>query len=161
MEFNRGDVFLMKHRGVTSAKPHFCLVMNSGDNPSKRVVLTFASSQVDTRLKIAAQHGNPPETVVHVTPEQYTPFTKLTVIDCNFARIVDSSTLESDILAQRAKRFQSFPVEILDRIVRGIHRSNRSTDEMRKLVGPPPALPAPTPGAKPRITVSRRPSQSA
>ena len=139
----KGDVYFSVHRGLTSPKPHFCIIVNDAAGSGKRVVLTFATSQLETRLAIARRNHYPKETLVQIAPSQYEPFDRLTVIDCNSVQVDDASELEANLKAVHAKKKPKLPQSILDRIIRGIHASPRSTPEMLKLIGPPPPVTIP------------------
>lgn len=138
MAVEQGDVYFTVHRGPTSPKPHFCIVMNGGADVTKRVVLSFASSQFETRLAIAKRNHYPKETLVQVAPSQYDAFDRFTVIDCNSVYVGDAEEFEAGLKASHARKKRKLPRAILERVIRGIHASPRATAEMKALIGPPP-----------------------
>lgn len=94
----------------------------------------------------------PPETVVKVAPGQYSEFRLPTVIDCNFAQIDDTGDFMAATRERSVKKLTPIPKHILDRIIVGVLASDRTTAEMKRLVGPAPAKPPPGP---PKIKVSK------
>ena len=154
MAVEQGDVYFMVHRGPTSSKPHFCIVVNGGVGATKRVVLSFASSQFETRLAIARRNHYPKETLVQVAPSQYDEFDRFTVIDCNSVYVGDADEFEGGLKASRARKKRKLPHAILERVIRGIHASPRATAEMKALIGPPPPPMTMSPGELRAIKIS-------
>ena len=148
-----GDVYFMRHRALYSAKPHFCIV--AGCDGDKRVVVSFATSQYDKRLKYAKRMGFSRETIVQVAANMYAAFDRLTVIDCNSVFVQDAADFDAMVSSRGTTKKPPLPSDILARIIKGIHASPRSTDEIRRIVGNPPT------GQKtstPRISVSALPN---
>ena len=149
-----GDVYFMAHRALDSAKPHFCIVV--GCYGDRRVVVSFATSKYDKRIEYAKRMGYPKETIVQVAASRYTAFDRLTVIDCNSVHVQDAPDFDEMVSSRNAYRKPSLPSDILARIIRGIHASPRSTDEIKRIVGEPPPLPK---TSTPRIVVSNLPNR--
>lgn len=151
----QGDVFFMAHRALTSPKPHFCIVV--GLDNGKRVVLSFATSQYKNRLDRARRMGYPKETIVQVAANKYEAFDRFTVIDCNSVYVQDAEDFDKMVSGRNVFRKPPMPREILNRIIRGILASPRSTTEIKRLVRNAPPLPEEKTSHAPRITVSPLP----
>lgn len=149
-----GDVYFTAHRALSSAKPHFCIVV--GCDGDKRVVVSFATSQYDKRLEYARRMGYPKETIVQVAASRYVAFDRLTVIDCNSVYIQDTTDFDAMVSARCTSKKPPLPLDILARIIKGIHASPRSTDEIKRIVGNPPTVPK---TSAPRIEVSKLPKR--
>jgi len=149
-----GDVYFMAHRALHSAKPHFCIVV--GCDGDKRVVVSFATSQYDKRLEYAKRMGYPKETIVQVAADRYTAFDRLTVIDCNSVYVQDAPDFDAMVSSRGTSKKPSLPSDILARIIKGIHASPRSTDEIRRIIGNPTVV---AKASMPRIEVSKLPKR--
>jgi len=84
-----GSVYYYREESFSSTHPHYFIVINI-DPPSDAVIfLVCASSQIDNCRRL--RKGLPNETLVEITPSQYTEFSKRSIIDCNdvFKRSID------------------------------------------------------------------------
>ena len=73
-----GTVYYFEHRGLTSAEPHFFIVLNADPQSDKVLILAVGSSQIDTVRRRRA--GLPPESLVVVDQSDYPAFSKPTVM---------------------------------------------------------------------------------
>ena len=76
-----GSVFKYSDGALSSSSPHFFVVINPRPDSDKILLLLVATSNVDgakDRRKLFR-----PDTVVTVSPKDYTEFSCLTAIDCN------------------------------------------------------------------------------
>ena len=89
-----GPVYYCQDRRLSSAHPHYFVVCNASPLSARVIVLACSSSQVATVM--ARRAALPPETLVEVSPAQYDPFTKQSIIDCN----VLFETTRGEILAR-------------------------------------------------------------
>ena len=75
-----GSVFYFQSRELTSEKPHFFVVVNRDPLRSELLLLTIVTSNIpDVRTRNRSRM----ETVVEITPREYSEFTKHSAIDCN------------------------------------------------------------------------------
>lgn len=78
-----GSVFYFEEEKIASPEPHYYVVLNKDPHTEEPLILVLASSQIEKREAAITRLGLPVETLVSVTPAEYTLFTKNTVIDCN------------------------------------------------------------------------------
>ena len=76
-----GSVYYFYEKSIDSPKPHRFIVLNIDPLKDTAVVLVCASSQVEYFKKLRSNCPN--ETVIEITPLQYSGFTKNSIIDCN------------------------------------------------------------------------------
>ena len=78
-----GSVYYFKEEKLSSDEPHYFVVLNKNPQTEEFLILVCASSQVERRKQIIKQLGIPSETLVTISPSEYSSFSKDTVIDCN------------------------------------------------------------------------------
>lgn len=77
----QGSVYYYIDRSIRSPEPHYLIVVNKDPINDGVILLVCASSQVD---KVKRMRKNLPlTTLVEISPEEYTSFSKPTIIDCN------------------------------------------------------------------------------
>lgn len=76
-----GTVYYMADRALTSAQPHYFVVVNGDPLGDEVLLLTVASSQIDSVKR--RRRTEPESTVVEIPESEYADFTKDSVIDCN------------------------------------------------------------------------------
>lgn len=118
VSLRQGTVYYMAERSLTSAQPHYFIVVNADPLGEEVLLLTVASSQIDTVKRRCARE--PGSTVVEINEADYADFTKDSVIDCN--RVFTKSL--ADLCAQWHRKEivpkLDIPKEILDRLKQGI-----------------------------------------
>ncbi|MEZ5324041.1 MAG: hypothetical protein R3F19_03140 [Verrucomicrobiales bacterium] len=113
-----GTVYYMAERSLTSVRPHYFIVVNADPLGDELLLLTIASSQIDTVKRRRAKE--PPETVVEIPEADYAEFTKDSIVDCNqvFTRSL------SELCAQWGRKEivakMDLPEEILKKLQRGV-----------------------------------------
>jgi hypothetical protein len=121
VSLRQGTVYYMAERNLTSAQPHYFVVVNANPLGDEVLLLTVASSQVDAVKKRRAKE--PGSTVVEINETDYADFTKDSVIDCN--RVFTKSLADLCVQWQRKELVpkQDLPKQILDRLKQGILES--------------------------------------
>jgi len=76
-----GAVFYVQDRSLTSAEPHFFIVLNHSPLTEEYLLLVVSSSQLEG-VKRRFSHL-PAQTLVEIAPEAYADFTKPSIINCN------------------------------------------------------------------------------
>lgn len=80
-DITTGSVYYYADPDLKSTYQHFCIVLNINPSKDTAIFLVYAShriSKVRERRK-----GFPNETLVEITPNQYSGFDKKSIIDCN------------------------------------------------------------------------------
>ncbi len=76
-----GSVYYFEDDSLTSAEPHYFIVLNQNPSDDLLLLLVCSSSQI-TKVKIR-NANNPPSTLVELSPKDYSDFTRNSIIDCN------------------------------------------------------------------------------
>lgn len=136
----QGTVYYLAHRGLSSAEPHFFVVLNKKPRQDRVLLLAVASSQVE-KVKARAERQNlPAATVVEISPEEYPDFSKASCFNCN--QLFQKSLLElSQARRNRELRTQrDMPVDILERLIAGCMASPLLSDEEKLMIRQPSEL---------------------
>lgn len=116
-----GSVYYFEDDQIASPEPHYYIVLNKNPRTEELLILVISTSQVEKRRQVAHRLGFPEETLVVVSPTEYTHFTKETAINCNnvFEKPVQSlvEKLESGRLRICT---ELMPDEIVQRIIAGV-----------------------------------------
>lgn len=130
-----GTVYYMADRSLTSIEPHYFVVVNANPLGDQVLLLTVASSRIDTVRRRRATE--PPSTVVEIPETAYVDFTKDSVIDCNQ---VFTKTLQ-DLCGQwRRKEIvpkQDVPPGVLEALQQGVLDSRLVSESDKRLIRPP------------------------
>lgn len=111
----------MDERSLTSAQPHYFIVVNSNPLGDELLLLAVSSSQIDKVKRRRSKESS--STVVEVSASDYTGFTKDSIIDCNH---VFTKTLQ-DLCGQWSRKEitpkQDIPAQILENLQQGVLQS--------------------------------------
>lgn len=128
-----GSVYYFEEDQLSSAEPHYFVVLNKNPKSDELLILVCASSQVERRKEIARKLCFPPETLVIVSPSDFVVFSKETVIDCNrvFERTPQSLI---DKLEQGKLRVcvEPMPDNIVRSLVKGLLSSTQVAEKIKK-----------------------------
>ncbi len=100
-----GSVYYYHKSSINSSKQHNFIVLNVDPSKDSVIVLVCSQSNIQNVKKI--RNNCPPQTLIEITPNQYSGFTKNSIIDCNS---VFEGSIEkiADILAEG--KLQTKPV---------------------------------------------------
>ena len=134
LTLRQGTVYYMQQRSVTSAKPHYCIVMNASPLTDELIVLSIVTSNVEMRKDRARLTGERPETIVEMGPADYPELSLPSCVDCNDVKRGDASQFRSDVSRAAAVPCRDLPPGVLERIVAGILLSTQVDDRVKDLV---------------------------
>lgn len=127
-----GSVYYLQHRSLSSAKPHYFIVMNLNPREDAFLVLTVASSNI-TGVRQRSRNL-PPETTVEVLPAEYPEFCVPSVIDCNYYFRVTKQELLQKLQAGLAAEKTRIPPHILAKLRTGILQSPLIEDTVKDML---------------------------
>ena len=133
----QGTVYYLAHRDLTSAEPHYFVVLNQNPRQDRVLLMVVASSQVD-KVKERARRQNLPEaTVVEISTQEYPEFSKPSCINCN--QLFQKSLLElSNARKHRELRSQQdMPLPLMERIIAGCLASPLLSAEEKAMIRQP------------------------
>ena len=129
-----GTVYYFQHRGVSSAEPHYFVVLNAAPINDSILILAIASSQVEKVRRRRA--GLSAETLVIVEPADYDGFSKATVIDCNQVFEIGRAELVQKLREGELRHHQDLPETILEQVWSGVRASPLVDNHHKKLLPP-------------------------
>lgn len=93
-----GSVYYFPEASFSSPEPHYFVVLNHNPLTDTFLVLVCASSQVE-KVKRRRQRTCPADTLVELSPAEYSAFSKPCIIDCN---VIHEHTID-DLVNMRSK----------------------------------------------------------
>ena len=126
-----GSVFYFQSRDLTSAEPHFFVVVNRDPLTSRLLLLTIVSSKVQ---KVRLRNRDRLETVVEISPKDYDDFKVLSAIDCNVVREKSLSELVGLVERREIRYHKDLPPAIVAKIKAAIQASRLVEDELKILL---------------------------
>ena len=134
----QGEVWKMPLVGLSSAEPHFLIVLNHNHVAGKAILLSIITSQVQKRLAYARSTGKPPATIVQFGPNQYAELDRHSCVDCNSVKLVDASYFSQSASSPHSRPCSDIPAPLLKRIIAGVLASPDVSDNLKALVRPQP-----------------------
>src|ERR1700733_11756644 len=129
-----GSVYYFEEESLSSQEPHFFVVLNKNPKTEEFLILVCASSQVKKRQDQHKKLGFPPETLVLISPAEYSLFTKLTVIDCNRAFEKTAQSLIEKLKSGKLKVCtEMMPENIVGKIIQGVLASTQVTEKVQDM----------------------------
>ena len=130
-----GSVYYFEEEKLSSTEPHYFIVLNKNPRTEEILILVCASSQVEKRQQIAQKLGFSNETLVVVSPSDYSLFIKDTIIDCNnaFEKTAQSliDKLEEGKLGVCT---ELMPTEIVQKLIKGVIMSTQIAENIQKML---------------------------
>jgi hypothetical protein len=127
-----GSVYYLQHRRLSSAQPHYFVVLNLNPHADKFLVLVVVSSNIDG---IRFRNRNlPPETAVEISPTEYTDFTMPSIVDCNHWFQVTKQELLQKLQAGMAAAKSQLSAAILANLRQGMLASPLIETEIKDLL---------------------------
>lgn len=134
VSLRQGTVYYMAERSLTSVQPHYFIVVNADPLGDEILLLTVASSQIDTVKRRCARE--PGSTVVEINEADYADFTKDSVIDCNSVFTKSLADLCSQWHRKEIVPKQDIPKDILERLKQGILDSRQVSEADKRRIIP-------------------------
>lgn len=110
-----GSVFYFEEETLTSPEPHYFVVLNNDPQTDLLLLLVFSSSQI-TKVKARNVHNNPDQTLVEVSPAEYSAFSKDSIFDCNTVMVKSVNDLVQKLDAGKLKLKPNVSSEILGKL---------------------------------------------
>jgi hypothetical protein len=108
-----GSVYYFIARELSSAEPHYFVVVNRQPLVTALMLMVVFSSQVE---KVRLRNRERPQTVVEIAPSEYPDLTRLSAIDCNV--VFRRSVLEmTEMIRQRIVGYhRDLPKDLLAKV---------------------------------------------
>jgi hypothetical protein len=127
-----GTVYYFQHRALTSAEPHYFIIVNSDPIGDQVLLLAVASSKIGSVRQ--RRRNLPCETLVEIAPTDYAEFKLPSIVDCNRVFRKSLGELVADWKAGTVTPKDDLPAPLLARIQTGIKLSPQVEDEAKALI---------------------------
>lgn len=132
LSLREGTVYYFAHHSLTSAEPHYFIVVNSDPLSQKVLLLSVVTSQVD---KVKLRRKACLDSVVEMTPENFNILTKPSIVDCNHVTEILLPVFNASFAAKKIKYFdKDLPATLRKALRKAIHASVVLTAEQKALV---------------------------
>ena len=131
----RGTVYFTQHREVTSPAPHYLIVLNTDTDNAPYIAFGVVTSGIELAKKRVARIGQPPETLVFITPSDYPELDHDSVVDCNDPVKMTKWEFDVSFAQISATRRSDMPEHICKAIVEGVKASSLVPKNIKKLLG--------------------------
>jgi len=131
----RGSVYYFKEDNFVSTEPHFFVVLNKNPKNNTVLILACATSQIEKRKEIARKLKFLEETLVEVSPSDFSFFTKSTLFDCN--NVIEKSVQSLiDKLCNNCLEICSInmPENVVNSLIKGVLASSQVSEKNKKIM---------------------------
>jgi len=130
-----GSIYYFADRSLTSAEPHYFIVVNSDPLGQHVLVLGVVTSQVDN---VILRRKACPETVVELAPQLFNVLRKPSIVDCNDLKQVPLAEFNARFVRKEIRYFdKDLPAPLRKALRKAIHASMIVSPELKALVAAP------------------------
>jgi len=126
-----GSVFYFRSRELTSQEPHFFIVVNREPVRTELLLLTIVTSNI---ADVRTRNRTRMETVVEITPSEYSEFTRLSAVDCNVVLEKPLAELAGMVRRKEVRYHRDLPPNILENIRAAVLASPLVADELKDML---------------------------
>lgn len=126
-----GSVYYFQARELSSAAPHFFVVVNREPVTTKVLLLTIVTSKVD---KVRFRNRERLHTVVEISPKEYDEFKLPSAVDCNVVLEKPLAELAGLVKRKEVRYHKDLPPEIFAKVKNAILSSPLVADELKLLL---------------------------
>jgi len=112
-----GSVFHFQERTLTSAKPHYFIVLNHRPLTDDALLLVVSSSQV---RKVQQRRQALPGTVLVIPLGQYRDFPEESIVDCNVVWLKSRSEIAQLLQTKQAEALADMPLPIVEQLCQAV-----------------------------------------
>ena len=135
LSLREGSIYYFADRSLTSAEPHYFIVVNADPLGQHVLLLGVVTSQL-ANVKLRRKHC--PETLVEISPQAFNVLWKPSIVDCNDLKQVPLAEFNTRFVAKEIASFgKDLPAPLRRALRKAIHASVIVTDEVKALVAMP------------------------
>ena len=134
MNTYRGAVYFIQNRELTSAKPHYLVVLNYDPQSDAYIVFGVVTSGIEQARKRILFNRQPKNTLVIVTPDDYAELDHDSVIDCNSPAKLSAWEFNTSFKQINSFQKSDMPQHICDAVVQGVLASSMVSQNIKKLL---------------------------
>lgn len=129
-----GSVYYFHEETLTSAEPHYFVVINHEPRSEELILLACSTSQIDKKREFIKSRGLPEETLVEISPADYPDFRKQSAINCNSVFEKDKRYLISKLKDNTLKIKGIINIAIVEKIRAGVLASPLISNKIKKML---------------------------
>jgi hypothetical protein len=135
LTLREGSVYYFTERSLTSLESHYFVVVNSNPLAQGLLLLGVVTSKV---AKVKQRRRDIPETLVEISPQDFSILRKLSIVDCNDLKQVQLIEFNERFVRNQIRYFdKDLPAPLRIALRKAIHASPIVPDEMKILVAKP------------------------
>lgn len=133
----QGAVYLMRHRSVTSPKPHFVVVMNESPDSDVVILLTVVTSKIDNVKRRLQMTGAEHYTAVDLSTKSE-PFLSVdSIVNCNDCKECSREDFIADLSScPEARHIGSISDASLSSMITAALASKQVTPAQKQMISP-------------------------
>ncbi len=132
LTLREGTVYYFTERTLTSAEPHYFIVVNSDPLTQQVLLLSVVTSKVE---EVRHRRAECLATVVQISPKDFDVLTKLSIVDCNSLKTIPLAEFNERFVRNEIRCFdKDLPLVLRKALRRAIHASNILAGELKALV---------------------------
>ena len=127
--------FHMEVEGTNrQSKNRYFVVLNRNPKTDMALILVTSTTQVAKRKEFVQRAGISEQTIVSVSPKEYSIFTTESAFNCNDVIEVGMSDLIQKVEDDGSMNYPKLPDSILAKLIVGINKSPRISPAIKKLL---------------------------
>jgi hypothetical protein len=135
LTLREGTVYYFTERTLTSAEPHYFIVVNADPLMQQVLLLSVVTSKVE---EVKRRRADCLATLVELSPESFDVLTKPSIVDCNRLKTIPLAEFNKRFVRKEIRCFdKDLPLVLRKALRRAIHASNILPDELKALVAQP------------------------
>lgn len=116
------------------SKNRYFVVLNRNPKTDTALILITSTTQIEKRKEFVKRAGISEQTIVEVSPREYSTFTADSAFNCNDVVEVPMSDLIRKVEDNGSMNYPKIPDSILAKLIIGINKSPRIAPAVKKLL---------------------------
>lgn len=135
LTLREGSVYYFTERTLSSALPHYFIVVNADPLAQQLLLLSVVTSKVE---EVRRRRADCLDTLVELSPEIFDVLTRPSIVDCNSLKTIPLGEFNARFVRGDIANFpKDLPVALRKALRRAIHASEILADELKRLVAQP------------------------
>jgi hypothetical protein len=135
LTLREGSIYYFTDRSLTSAEPHYFIVVNADPLKQEVLLLSVVTSQVES---VKLRRRDCPETLVELSPQNCEALKKPSIVDCNDLKSVSLADFDERYVRKEIRCCgKDLTIPLRKALRKAIHASKILADEFKALVEKP------------------------
>ena len=128
------NFFLDFNDSKRESKNRYFVVLNLNPKTDSVLVMVTSTKQIDKKYEFIKRAGISEDTLVKVTPKEYSTFTLESVFNCNDVIEIGIDDLIKKIEEDGSMNYPKMNKDLIMKLVKGVKESPRVTEDIKKLL---------------------------